>query len=95
MLTDHKINWEKARIVDKSSKYRKRRVQEAVYMAECEGRLNKDGGLLLSNLWLNLLSFYTFSQVYNSIWCMCAVSYCSIIRLSFSISLLSRDEGQH
>ena len=54
VLTDHKIDWEKARIVDKSSKYWKRRVKEAVCISKCEGRVNKDGGLRLSKLWLNL-----------------------------------------
>ena len=59
VLTGHKIDWEKARIVDKSSKYWQRRVivliKEAVHLSKCEGRMNKDGGLQLSKLWLNLL----------------------------------------
>ena len=55
VLTGHRIDWEKARIVDKSSKYWQRRVKEVVYISKCEGRMNKDGGLQLSKLWLNLL----------------------------------------
>ena len=36
---DHKIDWEKARIVDKSSKCWKRRVKEAVYISKCKARV--------------------------------------------------------
>ena len=55
MLKDHRIDWEKGRVVDKSSKYWQRRVKEAVYIWRCKDRMKKDSGLQLSNLWLTLL----------------------------------------
>ena len=55
VLTGHRIDWEKARIVDKSSKYWQRRVKGAVYILKCESIMNKDGGLPLSKLWISLL----------------------------------------
>ena len=35
VLTGHKIDWEKARIVDQSSKYWQRRVKVAAYISKC------------------------------------------------------------
>ena len=48
------INRESASVIDVSRKYWQRRVKEALHIAQRENTMNKDSGLQLSKVWLNV-----------------------------------------
>ena len=55
ILKSHAIDWESASVIDVSRKYWQRRVKEALHIAQRENTMNKDSGLQLSKVWINVL----------------------------------------
>ena len=55
VLKSHAIDWGSASVVDVSTKYWQRRVKEALHIAKRENLMNKDSGLQLSKVWINVL----------------------------------------
>lgn len=52
---DHKIKWDKVKILDMAQNWQERRVKEALHIAMIKPDLNRDVGLELSAHWLDLI----------------------------------------
>ena len=55
-ILDHSIAWKEAKVIDREKSIIGRRVKEALHIATAgEGTMNKDKGLEISKLWINLV----------------------------------------
>ena len=52
--TEHSSDWEKAEVIDKEQNWRKRRVEEALYIKEVKAQMNLDRGMALDGVWSTL-----------------------------------------
>ena len=55
-VLEHSIAWKEAKVIDREKSMIGRRVKEALHIANAgEGTMNKDKGLEISKLWINLV----------------------------------------
>ena len=52
---DHQIDWENPRILDHAAKLMPRRVKEALWISRTQDTMNRDRGLELSPMWIELM----------------------------------------